>query len=529
MLLAVFCLALTVLQFRWTAELSTAELESLKDRQEVAARGFCSEFDSELRLHCEALVPGNSREIGEEDFARRVREWNQQHSPLRFSRMAIARPSGASLELKGIDLVTGAQQPQAWPDRWAALESNLLRKSRGGSPPFADPEGLLLEFPIRGGHGTGAGSSRASGPAEAGWFILEIDRDDLRNRWLPQLAQKHFDQGGSFPYRIEVISRNRRNALPIFEMGPRDARENPIQMSFHFQGQSPDDRTGRPQNPLWTLVTHREAGALETIAAASKRRNLTLAMGVNALIFAAGLALVRQTRKSRRLAEAQVDFVAGVSHELRTPITVIRGAAHNLKRGIVREPEAIHRYAGMILQHAEQLDGMVQQVLDYSTTKQRGHGSKPTLLPLQRVVETALANTAPETTGLQIDVHMAGDPVQVMADEAALIRAVQNLISNAAKYGGSDRWIGIHVFCDGEQAIVQISNRGMGIPAEEQKEIFTPFFRGSAARDAQIRGSGLGLALVKEIMEAHDGTISVSSDSRESVFTLRLPLAPHCP
>ena len=118
----------------------------------------------------------------------------------------------------------------------------------------------------------------------------------------------------------------------------------------------------------------------------------------------------------------------------------------------------------------------------------------------------------------------------VGGDAPALQRAVQNLIVNAAKHGGKGRWIGVTGVIDEdvEPAVVevQIADRGKGIPPEELKEIFEPFYRGSAAEADQVRGSGLGLTLVKEIIEAHEGSVMVETRvGQGTTFIVRLPAA----
>jgi two-component system sensor histidine kinase SenX3 len=115
------------------------------------------------------------------------------------------------------------------------------------------------------------------------------------------------------------------------------------------------------------------------------------------------------------------------------------------------------------------------------------------------------------------------------ADAAALSRAIQNLLSNAAKYGGGSRWIGLSAesvkTADGEEVQIKVSDRGMGIAPSEQERIFEPFYRGKEAQTAQIHGNGLGLSLVKHIITAHGGRVSVESKAGQgSVFTLHLPL-----
>ena len=541
LLLAVLCGVLTLLQFRWTGELAQAEFERLGGKQEEASRDFCQAFDAELARSCEVLVP-SGRELDAPGIARRVQRWREASPRPIFHRLALALPVEGDLKLQLIDTSTGAMQEAEWPAEWAALRSNLARKASGGSPPFADRGGLLLEFPLHGGRGLSGGGPPSGGPGrggpprggppsggppsggppETGWMILEMDETYLRQTWLPELAARFLNPGGHEFHRVSVSS---ESEPAIFSAGPTEGLGAPLTMAFNYQGRDTTAPGGRPDEPLWTLETRRQKGALEELVSASRRRNLALAVMVNGLILAAGWALVRQTRKSRLLAESQMQFVAGVSHELRTPLTVIRGAAQNLKRGIVQTPEAINRYSGLILQHADQLSEMVQQVLDFSAAKKGSLVSNKTSLAPGEVLREAVANTVAETSGCKIDLSIPEGLPSVDGDAPSLRRAFQNLIANAAKHGGSGGWIGISAHREGDLIKIDIADRGPGIPKAEQAEIFTPFFRGAVAHEAQVRGSGLGLGLVKEIVEAHGGTVSVcNAKGGGAIFTIGLPV-----
>ena len=143
----------------------------------------------------------------------------------------------------------------------------------------------------------------------------------------------------------------------------------PFSAQFNRQGRNPQDRRGANATFRWVLEAWHRPGALEAIVSASRTRNLAVAVLLTGLILVSGLALLRYTRRSRQLADAQMNFVANVSHELRTPLTVIRGAGHNLLRGVVQDPGQVEEYSRLIIQHADQLTAMVEQVLALAGAK----------------------------------------------------------------------------------------------------------------------------------------------------------------
>lgn len=227
-----------------------------------------------------------------------------------------------------------------------------------------------------------------------------------------------------------------------------------------------------------------------------------------------------------------MNFVANVSHELRTPLTVIRGAAHNMQRGVVSERSQIEKYSSLIIEHCEQLSEMVEQVLALAGVQKKTSPALREPVALAEVLHDAVAATAHDTQAAQCEVQLELPPSlpMVLGDASALRRVFQNLITNAAKHGGSGKWIGVTAVGDEDSrppvAEIQVADRGAGIPPDEQADIFKPFFRGALTRALQIRGSGLGLSLVKEIVEAHGGKISVRSlNGQGATFIVRLPVA----
>jgi signal transduction histidine kinase len=260
-------------------------------------------------------------------------------------------------------------------------------------------------------------------------------------------------------------------------------------------------------------------------------RNLLVSFGTLLLLGASmGLVLVT-TGRARRLAAQQLEFVAGVSHELRTPLAVIRSAAENLADGVVADPKQVKRYGDVIAGEGRRLTHMVEQIMEFA-----GFESGRVSLDVHPVepgglIEEALRAAAPHVHEHHATIERTGaaELPAVLVDAAAVTRSLQNLIVNALKYGGAPPAVVLDVR-PGEpgrrEVDVTVSDNGTGIAARDLPHIFEPFYRGADARARQIHGSGLGLSLVKRIMDEIGGRVSVRSDAKGSAFTLHLPVAP---
>jgi signal transduction histidine kinase len=280
-------------------------------------------------------------------------------------------------------------------------------------------------------------------------------------------------------------------------------------------------------------VRHR-AGSLETVVAKTRWRNLAVTGGLLLLIIASAAALLRFTRRSERLAELQMNFVAGVSHELRTPLTVINTAAYNLQSKVSRNPEQVVKYGALIRQESGRLKELVEQVLSFAGSQAGRMTQETQPLAVENLIEASLESSKPviEAGHFEVDKEITPGLPLIAGDARALQHAIQNLLTNAVKYGGGEaNWIGISARlakADGGEAIeIRVADHGPGIPAEEQRHIFDPFYRGKRAIQDQVHGTGLGLTLVKEIVTAHRGTISVRSQPEKGTeFVVRIPAAP---
>ena len=392
-LLAVFCAVLSVLQYYWTGEISRAEAEHLRTGINGQAQLFCLAFDSTLTKSCAALVPRDedlNYSNREAIYAQHFEKWKAGNPRPIFSRITVMVSAPGAAWLFDQDLTTGKLVPSTSPPGSNPSIQNLSRTRGNGPPPFErngppsfdNYRGLLFPVfvgqpgnnrsPFDGGPPRGGGR-----PFETELMVFELDTNYLRNTWLPELSQSYLNPPGQSFNDIEVKTVSWPSAV-IYSSSPGAANnhESPITVLFNRQGREPATRQGPGGDFSWILEVRPHPGAIEAIVASAHRRNLTVAILMNVLIFAAGLALVHHTRRSRQLAEAQMNFVATVSHELRTPLTVIRGAGHNLLRGVAHEPGQIEQYSRLIIQHAEQLTEMVEQILGLAGVK-NGFGGDP--------------------------------------------------------------------------------------------------------------------------------------------------------
>jgi signal transduction histidine kinase len=522
-LMFLLCAALTVMQYRWTGEVARAEAVRLRGNLDEQAQGVARAFDAELSSSCDQLIPQRqdfADQSRESAHLERFKEWKAGHSRPIFKRIGLGVASGNEIRLTLLDQTSAQFIPTNWPAAWAPLHDGFLKKLAGGRPPSSDERGMLLEFPV-------FGSRESRGEH---WLILELDLDYARDRWLPELIATHLNSGER-NFNQARVRLGRSSSSMLYETTNAEPRaDGPVaSVRFNLLGRTGNSRLPARGGGHWLLEAWRPRGALEAAVAASHRRNFAIAAAVNLLMLTTGVALVLFARRARRLAAQQMNFVATVSHELRTPLTVIRGAGHNLLRGVVTERAKVEQYAQLILKHAEQLTEMVEQTLALAGAH-RGAAPPRGSVALAGVLEEAVAAVAEDTQAAGCEVHteVPSSLPPVTGDAAALRRVFQNLLDNAIKHGGGGGWISVRAaVLNGTHppmVEVRVSDRGPGIPADEQAGIFQPFVRGAAAQENQIRGSGLGLSVVREIVEAHGGSVSLESDAgRGATFTVRLP------
>ncbi|HTO98206.1 MAG TPA: HAMP domain-containing sensor histidine kinase, partial [Myxococcales bacterium] len=256
----------------------------------------------------------------------------------------------------------------------------------------------------------------------------------------------------------------------------------------------------------------------------------TVLIGLIDLMLLAGLGLVfANVRRELRLSRLKSDFAANVSHELKTPLALIRLFAETLELGRVPSHDKAHQYHGIINKESRRLTQLINNILDFSRIEAGRKEYK--LSPgdvgavVREVVEAYRFQI--EQQGFTLELEIADDLPELEIDPEALSQAVLNLVNNAIKYSPDERRIRVAARREGASVRVSVSDRGIGIPKPEQKKIFEKFYRAESSLVHTTKGSGLGLALVRHIMEAHGGTIEVESAPGEgSTFTLVLKAPP---
>ena len=284
------------------------------------------------------------------------------------------------------------------------------------------------------------------------------------------------------------------------------------------------------QDSNWQLVVRHRQGSLEAVVAGIQRRNLAISFGVLLVLAAAMGLIVISSQRARKLAQLQMDFVAAVSHELRTPLAVISSAAENIADGVVAGKEQVAQYGTLIKDQSRQLIQLVEQILLFAAAREDRYRYNMRPLKVAELIDAALANTAGSATaaGVTVEQEIAPDLPPVGGDLGALVHCLQNLITNAIKYGGDARWLRIRARAEGQagqrrEVQISVEDKGLGISAADLPHIFEPFYRSPSATDAQIHGTGLGLPLAREIAQAMGGRLTVESHpGKGSCFTLFL-------
>jgi two-component system sensor histidine kinase SenX3 len=426
-----------------------------------------------------------------------------------------------------------------------------------------------IAYPIR--HMSSSGPVPA---VEVTWLIIQLNPSVLQKEIFPELAQKFFGSASGMDYYVAVKAVGNGREREIYSTGPGSGEEQnraadaslnlfgppfghggPPDSGMEFFGPARPRPDHGPQSDeqhmaalerlprfepfhaqsqdMWELTATHKSGSVEAAVGALRRRNLMASFGVLGVLGITMGLIVVASQRARRLARLQMDFVAGVSHELRTPLAVISSAAENIAHGVVEDKQQLVRYGNTIVKQSRQLTQLVEQVLLFAATQQPqrhlGHGR----VNVAEVIDSAVEGTSSEVAaaGFTVERRVESGLPAVDADFSALVRSLQNLITNAVKYGGENRWLRISAAAEKrngrvEEVKLTVEDKGIGIDKEEIQHIFEPFYRSPAVSESGIHGTGLGLPLARTIVEAMGGRITASSElGKGSAFSIHLPVA----
>jgi len=293
--------------------------------------------------------------------------------------------------------------------------------------------------------------------------------------------------------------------------------------------------------PGWHVrITYTKASGF-----AWSKRVLTLqvaVLGIAALLAVlATLFMIRFSLRQMELSQLKSHFVSNITHELKTPLATIQLYTETLRQGRVRDRADVDRFLDFIHRETVRLDTLIHDILDFSRIEQGRRRYNFAPAPVGDVVRGVVESYAYQVRekGFELSLDVA-DPLPTMPlDRDALGQAVLNLLDNAVKYSGQDRRIevsvrwpnsaadvgGVRTGPPGADLAIRVRDHGIGIPASERSKIFDAFYRIEKGLLHDVKGSGLGLAVVKHVAEAHGGRVEVESQPGEgSAFTLWLPV-----
>jgi two-component system phosphate regulon sensor histidine kinase PhoR len=259
------------------------------------------------------------------------------------------------------------------------------------------------------------------------------------------------------------------------------------------------------------------------------RRNLFLILLLDLLLLAGAVIIFRNVRAQTELARTKSSFVSNVSHELRTPLALIRMFAETLAMGRLKDEQKKQEYYATIVHESERLTHLVNNILNFSRMDAGRKEYRKTPADLNDIVRGVLGTYTHhlQRQGFVLTTAYCSETLVTPADREAVAEALINLLDNAMKYSGEWKEITVRTQRAPGELHVEVEDRGIGIAREHHRRIFETFYRVPSGLVHDTKGSGLGLSLVKHIMDAHGGRVDVESAAgKGSTFRLVFPDRP---
>jgi two-component system phosphate regulon sensor histidine kinase PhoR len=234
----------------------------------------------------------------------------------------------------------------------------------------------------------------------------------------------------------------------------------------------------------------------------------------------------------RRVEEMRADFVANASHELRTPLAALLGFVETLQGPAKDDPAAREKFLAIMQAQATRMARLIDDLLSLSRIELNAHLKPATPVELSSIVRQVVdgLQTLARDRGVEIAVTLPAEPFTALGDRDELIRALENLVENALKYGGSGKRVEVALARAGTQAHLTVRDYGPGIPPEHLPRLTERFYRVDVTDSRAQGGTGLGLALVKHILNRHGGRLFIeSTPGAGATFSMHLPLSTRIP
>jgi signal transduction histidine kinase len=541
LLIATLLPLVAVLQYRWLGSLSELEGQRMERTLRAATDRFADDFDDDLtdiyqEFH---LDRGRGEEATVTEFVDEYTDWRESaSSPEMVAEVYwVSGSSATGLQVRRFDPVALAFEESEWP-AWLIAHREAMARDlddyqdrRDRRRPQVDPLHpdipalLIFQDEV---------SPRA-------YAAVRLDRDFLVGELIParvretitlerdpNLAQS-LAAGGATDYDVLIVNRERpdqvvyasRADLQVADLAEPDWEED----LFGLEG------GGAGSRERWRVLVQHRAGSLEAAVTAARLRSVAISFGALLLLAGSMLMLLVSTRRAQSLAVQQMDFVAGVSHELRTPLAGISSLSQNLADGVVRDERKIEEYGRAIHRETARLNDMVETVLLFSKVQSGVAQYERRPVSLEAIVNDVLRalQNVPSLHVGDVVTKLPDDLPDVHVDESATKAAVRNVIVNALKFN-RDRQpvvVAAREARNGERRCVRlaVADRSGGIDPDELSRVMEPFYRGRAARDRQVEGSGLGLSIVKQVVEGQGGKVTIESVAGEgTTVTLSLPV-----
>jgi signal transduction histidine kinase len=578
-------ITLAVFQYRWIGEVGEAERARIRAGMQTRAADFTQAFDREL-TQIYVAFHGDPETIGK-DVAQAIaielaKAQASASVPGLIKDVFLLESQGPRAGvLQRFDADSRSLQPAEWPqplDAWRLRAAHVapISANSGILPIFmadavdAVAPALIIPMPfvkrIEGGDGNGRFAVVPDPSGVARSLIVWLDGERLRRQLLEPLVAKYFGAGEASEYLISIVQRDAPSHVVYasakgavdertadVSAGMFDLRMNEltrlagtvktppagsmsltdrVAVTIVRRAASPGDAarvlmTGGPGQGAWLLRARYRSGSLETLVARSRRRNLAISVGVLGLLAAAFGLVIAASQRQRRLARQQMEFVAAVSHELRTPLAVICSAGENLADGVVTDLTQAKTYGSLISTEGRRLGDMVERVMLFA-----GIGSGAPMrfrrdVDIAALIAQAVNSVSPDARdhGVTIAVRHDDSLPPVEGDPEALRSALQNIVGNAVKYSRDGGAVEVTTRASEGRVEIRVADRGLGIDEADLEHVFKPFYRGRRGVEAQVRGSGVGLSIVRHVVDTHHATIAIDSRPGEGT-TVILELLP---